>query len=285
MSQGSEAMAVQGLSLLTNRGATTSNRALTRISRDLHGSVNRLSSGLRVQSASDDSAALSQTENLRAQRLGAQQAMRNANDGLNILNTAEATYQSVSDTLSRMRELAVQAASDGLTDQERGLLEVEFLALQNEIDRMATVAEYNGIQLADGSVSDLTFHVGYRNTAFDGITADLDDIRSDALGVGAGVGVGDQSGAQSAIDSVDAALETLSESRAGLGATINRLSQAVSTLMSADTNFAEAIGNGRDADVGAESADFARDQVRQQAGVAMLAQSNTLAQVALRLLG
>jgi flagellin len=285
MSQGSEAMAVQGLSLLTNRGATTSNRALTRISRDLHDSVSRLSSGLRVQSASEDSAALSQTENLRAQRLGAQQAMRNANDGLNILNTAEATYQSVSDTLSRMRELAVQAASDGLTDQERGLLEVEFLALQNEIDRMATVAEYNGIQLADGSVSDLTFHVGYRNTAFDGITADLDDIRSDALGVGAGVGVGDQSGAQSAIDSVDAALETLSESRAGLGATINRLSQAVSTLMSADTNFAEAIGNGRDADVGAESADFARDQVRQQAGVAMLAQSNTLAQVALRLLG
>lgn len=278
-------MAVQGLSLLTNRGATTSNRALTRISRDLHDSVNRLSSGLRVQSASEDSAALSQTENLRAQRLGAQQAMRNANDGLNILNTAEATYQSVSDTLSRMRELAVQAASDGLTDQERGLLEVEFLALQNEIDRMATVAEYNGIQLADGSVSDLTFHVGYRNTAFDGITADLDDIRSDALGVGAGVGVGNQSGAQSAIDSVDAALETLSESRAGLGGSINRLSQAVSTLMSADTNFAEAIGNGRDADVGAESADFARDQVRQQAGVAMLAQSNTLAQVALRLLG
>jgi flagellin len=285
MSQGSEAMAVQGLSLLTNRGATTSNRALTRISRDLHDSVSRLSSGLRVQSASEDSAALSQTENLRAQRLGAQQAMRNANDGLNILNTAEATYQSVSDTLSRMRELAVQAASDGLTDQERGLLEVEFLALQNEIDRMATVAEYNGIQLADGSVSDLTFHVGYRNTAFDGITADLDDIRSDALGVGAGVGVGNQSGAQSAIDSVDAALETLSESRAGLGGSINRLSQAVSTLMSADTNFAEAIGNGRDADVGAESADFARDQVRQQAGVAMLAQSNTLAQVALRLLG
>jgi flagellin len=278
-------MAAQGLSIVTNRGAMRSNNALSHTARAVHKSVNRLSSGLRVQSASDDSAALSQTENLRAQRLGAQQAIRNANDGVSILNTAEATYQSTSDTLSRMRELAVQAASDGLTDLERGLLDTEFLALQDEIDRMAEVAQYNDIQLADGSVPDLTFHVGFRNTTFDGIKADLNDIRADALGVGAGVGIGDQAGARDAIDSVDGAMETLSDSRSGIGATISRLNQAISNLMSAETHFGQAVGNGRDADIGAESATFAREQVLQQAGVAMVAQSNTMAQNALRLLG
>ena len=139
------------LSIVTNTGAMRSNRSVMKSARAVHQAVDRMSSGLRVRSASDDAAALSTAENMRAQRKGIQQAIRNANDGVSILNTTEATYQSVSDTLVRMRELSVQAASDGLTDTERGYLDEEFQALALEIDRMASVAQYNDIQLADGS--------------------------------------------------------------------------------------------------------------------------------------
>ena len=117
------------LSIVTNSGAMRSNQSVMRSAKAVHKSVDRMSSGLRVRSAADDAAALSTAENLRAQRRGIQQAIRNANDGVSILNVAEATYQSVSDTLVRMRELSVQAASDGLTDTERDHLDVEFQAL------------------------------------------------------------------------------------------------------------------------------------------------------------
>ena len=271
------------LSIVTNSGAMRSNRAVHNSSRAVHEAVNRMSSGLRVQSASDDAAALSTAENMRAQRRGIQQAIRNANDGVSILNTTEATYQSVSDTLVRMRELSVQAASDGLTDAERGHLDQEFQLLIQEIDRMASVAQFNDIQLADGSVPSLTFQVGYRNSGDDQITATLNDLRSAALGVN-GQEVDTRAEAQVSIDAIDSAMETLSDDRSVIGSTINRLQAAVSNLMQTDANFGEAVGNARDADIGAESIGFAREQVLQQAGIAMIAQSNSLSQNALRLL-
>ena len=271
------------LSIVTNSGAMRSNRAVHNSSRAVHQAVNRMSSGLRVQSASDDAAALSTAENMRAQRKGIQQAIRNANDGVSILNTTEATYQSVSDTLVRMRELSVQAASDGLTDAERGHLDQEFQLLIQEIDRMASVAQFNDIQLADGSVPSLTFQVGYRNSGDDQITATLNDLRSAALGVN-GQEIDTRAEAQVSIDAIDSAMETLSDDRSVIGSTINRLQAAVSNLMQTDANFGDAVGNARDADIGAESIGFAREQVLQQAGIAMIAQSNSMAQNALRLL-
>ena len=271
------------LSIVTNSGAMRSNRAVHNSSRAVHQAVNRMSSGLRVQSASDDAAALSTAENMRAQRKGIQQAIRNANDGVSILNTTEATYQSVSDTLVRMRELSIQAASDGLTGAERGHLDQEFQLLIQEIDRMASVAQFNDIQLADGSVSSLTFQVGYRNSGDDQITATLNDLRSAALGVN-GQEIDTRAEAQVSIDAIDSAMETLSDDRSVIGSTINRLQAAVSNLMQTDANFGDAVGNARDADIGAESIGFAREQVLQQAGIAMIAQSNSMAQNALRLL-
>jgi flagellin len=242
-----------------------------------------MSSGLRVRSASDDAAALSTAENMRAQRKGIQQAIRNANDGVSILNTTEATYQSVSDTLVRMRELSVQAANDGITDTERAYLDEEFQAITLEIDRMASVAQFNDIQLADGSVPSLTFQVGYRNTGNDQITATLNDLQTAALGVDAET-LTTRTDAADAITAIDDAMETLSNDRTGIGSTISRLEAVVSNLMSADGAFADAVGNARDADIGAESIGFAREQVLQQAGIAMIAQSNSIAQNALRLL-
>lgn len=271
------------LSIVTNTGAMRSNRSVMKSAKSVHQSISRMSSGLRVRSASDDAAALSTAENMRAQRKGLQQAMRNANDGISILNTTEATYQGVSDTLIRMRELSVQAASDGLTDTEREYLDEEFQAITLEIDRMASVAQYNDIQLADGSVPDLTFQIGYRNSGNDQIVATLNDLQSAALGVNA-ESIATRTDASDAISTIDTAMEILSEDRSGIGSTINRLEAVVSNLMSTDGSFGDAVGNARDADIGAESISFAREQVLQQAGIAMIAQSNSIAQNALRLL-
>jgi flagellin len=271
------------LSIVTNTGAMRSNRSVMKSAKSVHQSISRMSSGLRVRSASDDAAALSTAENMRAQRKGLQQAMRNANDGISILNTTEATYQGVSDTLIRMRELSVQAASDGLTDTERQYLDEEFQAITLEIDRMASVAQYNDIQLADGSVPDLTFQIGYRNSGNDQIVATLNDLQSAALGVN-GESIATRTDASDAISTIDTAMEILSEDRSGIGSTINRLEAVVSNLMSTDGSFGDAVGNARDADIGAESISFAREQVLQQAGIAMIAQSNSIAQNALRLL-
>ena len=224
---------------------------------------------------------------MRAQLRGFQQASRNANDGMSIMNTAESAYQSISDTLIRMRELAVEAANDSLSDTERGFLDTEFQDLEAEITRISDVTEFNGIQLLDGTAGDagtMTFQVGTRNGANDRSTVDLDDQDSTALGVNASA-VDTRDNAPSAIDEIDTALESLNTDRASLGATINSLNVAVTNLSTTIENYGAAVGTIRDADIGAESANFAREQVLQQAGVSMLSQANALPNLALRLLG
>jgi len=248
--------------------------------------IGRLSSGLRVQSAADDAAGLAVSENMRAQLKGFEQAMRNANDGISILQTAESAYQSISDTLIRMRELAVEAASDSLSNTERGFLDTEFQDLIVEITRISDVTEFNGIQLLDGTAGTagtMTFQVGTRNTVNDRVTVTLTDQDSSALGIDTSA-VSTLAGAQAAIEEIDVAMEELNTDRSSLGATISSLSVAVDNLATTVENYGASVGVIRDADIGAESAEFARQQVLQQAGVAMLAQANTLPNLALRLL-
>jgi len=250
-------------------------------------SIGRLSSGLRVSSAADDAAGLAVSENMRAQLRGYQQGQRNANDGISIVQTAEAAYQSISDTLIRMRELAVEAANDSLSDTERGFLDTEFQDLEAEITRISDVTEFNGIQLLDGTAGNagtMTFQVGTRNSANDRITVDLADQDSTALAVNNSA-VDSRANAQSAIDDIDTAMESLNTDRASLGATINSLNVAVTNLSSTVENYGSALGTIRDADVGVEAAEFSRQQVLQQAGVSMLAQANAMPNLALRLLG
>jgi flagellin len=142
---------MSGLGINTNVASITAQTNMWRSSANMRQSISRLSSGLRVESAADDAAGMAISENLKAQNRGFQQAMRNANEGVGILQVAESAYQKSSDILSRMRELAVQAASDGLSDTERGYLDTEFQDLVSELDRISDVTEYNGVQLMDGS--------------------------------------------------------------------------------------------------------------------------------------
>ena len=274
------------LAIMTNSGSLTAQNNLMKTTQAMNKSIGRLSSGLRVTSASDDAAGLAVSENMRAQLKGFQQASRNANDGVAIVQTAEAAYQSISDTLVRMRELSVEAANDSISDTERGFLDEEFQALSNEIDRISNVTEFNGINLLDGTAGDggtLTFQVGTRNSANDRITVDLDAQAGTDLGVD-GSAVDVISNAQAAISEIDTALESLNTDRASLGATINSLSLSVNNLSATIENYGNAVGNIRDTDIGAESAEFSKSQVLQQAGVAMLSQANQAQQNVLSLL-
>ena len=278
---------MSGLAVMTNAGSLRAMSNLSTTTRALNKTIGRLSSGLRVESAADDAAGLAVTENMRGQMRGYQQAVRNANDGISILQTAESAYQSISDTLIRMRELAVEAANDSLSDVERGFLDTEFQDLEAEITRISDVTEFNGINLLDGTAGaagTMTFQVGTRNSADDRITIGLEDQDSTNLGVNASA-VDNRANAQTAIEELDTALESLNTDRSVLGSTISSLNTAVSNLASSVENYGTAMGQIRDADIGAESANFAREQVLQQAGVAMLSQANTLPNLALRLLG
>jgi len=229
------------------------------------------------------------SENMRAQLKGFQQAMRNANDGVAVLQTTESGYQSVSDLLIRMRELAVQSANDSVSDTERGYLNTEFQDLIAEIDRVSSVVEYNGIQLLDGTAGsagdgNMVFQVGTRNSADDRITIKLEVQDASALGVDTDA-VASQSSSQSAIGSIDLALEALSTDRAQIGSTINTLNVAVDGLSSSIENYGNAMSQIKDTDMAEESSNFSKSNVLQQAGVAMLSQANSTPNLVLRLLG
>jgi len=277
------------LAINTNVGSLTAQRNLQKTARGLHQSISRLSSGTRINSAADNAAGMAVSENMRAQLKGFQQAMRNANDGVAVLQTAESGYQSLSDLLVRMRELAVQSANDSVSDTERGYLNTEFADLIEEMDRISSVVEYNGIQLLDGTAGaagtgSMTFQVGTRDSLNDRIIIQLDNQDANSLGVDTDT-ISSQATAQASITAIDSALEFLSTDRAKIGSTINTLNVAVDGLGSSIENYGTAISQIKDTDMAAESSSFSKSNVLQQAGVAMLSQANQTPNLVMRLLG
>jgi len=275
------------LAINTNVASLGAQRQLLSTGRTMSQSIERLSSGLKINSSADDAAGMAVAEGLRAQNLGFQQAVENANDANAILATAEGAYNTIADTLIRMRELAIQSASDGLTDTERGYVNTEFAQLLTEIDRVADVTEYNGINLLDGTAGTagaMVFQVGTRNSTNDQIGITLTDQDGTALAVN-GATVETLVNAQLAIDTIDLAIGTLATDRAVLGATQNRLTAAIDNLGLTIENLSAAQSQISDTDVASESANFTKSQVLMQAGVAMLSQANATPNLALRLLG
>ena len=276
------------MAIMTNSSALNATRNLSVTGRKMGTSIERLSSGLKINSASDDAAGMAVSVGLTAQTKGFQQAMENSNEAIALLQTAEGSYNSISDILIRMRELAVQSSSDTLTDKERAYLDTEFEDLTAEITRISDVAEYNGIQLLDGTAGDgagnMVFQVGTRNTANDQITINLGNQDAATLGVDA-LDLTNLANSQAAITTIDTALDTLATDRATLGSNINELTAAVDNLAVTIENLSAANSQIKDADIAAESADFTKHQVLMQSGVAMLSQANGVSQMALRLLG
>ena len=276
------------LAISTNVSSINAQRNLLRTGRLLNQAITRLSSGLKINSASDDAAGIAVSEGLRAQIRGFEQAIENANDGIAILQTAEGSYNSVSDLLIRMRELAVQSANDSLTDKERLYLDTEFEDLTTEITRVSNVAEYNGVLLLDGTAGDgsgnMVFQVGTRNTLNDQIGITLGSQSAVTLGVDV-LDINTLGTAQTAITEIDDALDTLATDRATLGSKINELTAAVDNLSLTVENLSTANSQIRDADIARESAAFTKHNVLMQSGVSMLSQANTVPQMALKLLG
>ena len=269
------------MAIMTNSSALNATRNLSVTGRKMGTSIERLSSGLKINSASDDAAGMAVSVGLTAQTKGFQQAMENSNEAIALLQTAEGSYNSISDILIRMRELAVQSSSDTLTDKERAYLDTEFEDLTAEITRISDVAEYNGIQLLDGTAGDgagnMVFQVGTRNTANDQITINLGNQDAATLGVDA-LDLTNLANSQAAITTIDTALDTLATDRATLGSNINELTAAVDNLAVTIENLSAANSQIKDADIAAESADFTKHQVLMQSGVAMLSQANGVSQ-------
>ena len=245
-------------------------------------SVERLSSGLRINRAADDAAGLAISEKMRGQIRGLQQAQRNAQDGISLIQTAEGALNEVHAILQRMRELAVQAANDTYVDDDREHLQAEIGQLIKEIDRIAQYTEFNTQTLLNGDFKDKVFHVG-ANAGQD-IKVTIDDMSAAALGVEE-VNISTQGGADDAISAIDDAIKQVSQQRANLGAVQNRLEHTIANLGVTIENLQASESRIRDADMAKEMSEFVRSQILQQAATAMLAQANLVPQTVLQLLG
>ena len=270
----------------TNLAALNAWRNMTINNDKMSKSLEKLSSGYRVNRAADDAAGLAVSEKMRAQVRGLNMAVRNAQDGVSLVQTAEGGAQKIQDMLQRMRELAVQASNDTLTDPDRALLQEEFQNLIQEIDRTANSTKFNTKALIDGSVAGttLTIQVGPgTSTSADHITISLQALDAAALQVD-GLNINNVTAAQAAINQLDSAINDVSTARANFGALQNRLEAAIETLLIQAENLTAAESRIRDVDMAQEMANFTKFQILQQASTAMLAQANVAPQSILSLL-
>ncbi|MCH2532804.1 MAG: flagellin FliC [Bdellovibrionales bacterium] len=275
-----------GLRINTNTASLNAQRNLSGTKLALDKSLERLSSGFRINRAGDDAAGLAISENLKAQIRGLKQASRNASDGVSLVQVAEGGLNEISSILIRLRELSVQAASDTIGPVERQFLNVEYDQLVSEIDRIADSAEFNGTQLLSGTGSILDFQVGTRNDpnidrlSFDASKA---DANSAALGVNL-TSVADKASAQNSLTALDQAIVSVSAMRADFGAIQNRLQSTISNIAVSIENMSAANSRIRDVDVAEETAELTKNNILQSAGVSVLAQANQSSQAALQLL-
>jgi flagellin len=264
-----------GLSVYNNVEAMNAHRLLSNTNSQLSKSMERLSSGLRINRAADDAAGLAVSEGMRSQIRGMNVASRNAQDGVSMVQVADGALSNVGDMLQRVRDLAVQASNGTLTDQQRGNLDTEVQQVLTEIGKTGTDTEFNGLKILAGSVataaSAVTLQVGAnasQNIAFVIATVSASD-----LGI-SGIAVSTAASASAAIASLDAAINTVTTNRANLGAIQNRLESTISRLGMTSENVQAAESRIRDADMASEMIDFTKNQILQQSGTAMLAQAN-----------
>ena len=277
-----------GLRIATNVSSLTSQRNLRQTRELLDRSLERLSTGYRINRAGDDAAGLAISEKLRAKIRGLVQAQRNSSDGISLIQVAEGGLNEVQNILVRLRELGVQAASDTIGPRERKYLDVEYSSLRDEIDRIANSTEFNGTFLLDGTGGSLDFQVntggdnilGIDRISFDAFRL---DVNSDKLGL-EGLTVVTKEDAQRSLARIDAALDDVSSVRADLGALENRLSSTVRSLGISIENLSAANSRIKDVDIADETAEMTKHSILMQAGTSVLSQANSIPKMALTLL-
>jgi len=274
-----------GLRVQTNIASLNAQRNLRSNGSGLEKSMERLSSGYRINKSMDDVAGLSISENLKSQIRGLGQAQRNAQDGISFVQVAEGGLNETSNILTRLRELSTQAASDTIGQTERGFVNIEVQQLKQEIDRIAQTTEYSGTKLLDGSGGTLDFQVGIHGNENNRISYDASQANSTASSLGvSGISVTDKGDARSALDAVDEAIKKVAAMRGSFGAVQSRMGSTINNIEVYKENLSSANSRIRDADIAEESANLAKTSILQNAGVATLSQANQSTSLALKLL-
>lgn len=274
-----------GLRVNTNTASINAQRNLASVTDRLSTNFRRLSTGLRISTAADDAAGLAISERLRSQVRSLDQAKRNANDGISLVQTAEGALNEVNSVLTRLRELSIQSANGSVSNQDKDTLNEEFTSLVDEIDRIAQSTEFNGINLLDGSSASVSFQVGYGTTAgVDTLDVTLQAADETALGLDS-LDISSTGNTSTAIAAIDTAINTVSSLRGSLGAAQNRLGSTINNLAIQTENLSAAESRIRDVDVAYETAQLTRNSILQQASISVLAQANAQPQAALALLG
>ena len=275
-----------GLRINTNVASLNARRNLGKTRFELSRTLEKLSSGERINRAGDDAAGLAISENLKAQIRGLGQAERNAEDGISLVQIAEGALAEISNILIRLRELSVQAASDTIGRTERKFLNVEFEQLTSEIDRIANSTEFNRVPLLNGTGAVFDIQIGTRNDPIsDRLTFDASsaDVNVAALGLNL-ASVADKISSQNSLSSIDQAIVSVSAIRADFGALQNRLQSTVNNIAVSIENLSAANSRVRDADIAKETAELTRANILVQAGTSVLAQANSSSRNALQLI-
>ena len=273
----------------TNVASLNAQRNLNKSQLGLNRSMQRLSSGMRINSAKDDAAGLAISDRMTSQIRGLNQASRNAQDGISMAQTAEGALVETTNLLQRMREIAVQSANDTNTESDRTSLDAEVKQLQAEIDRIANNTQFNSQNLLSGGFSagagSAVFHVGAN--ADQTIILNINNMRGSALGSGindALLDVSTQAAANSAIGMIDSAIADVDTQRGDLGAVMNRLESTIANLSNVSENLSASRSRILDADIAQETSEMTKNNILQQAGVSVLSQANQSTQLALGLL-
>ncbi len=275
-----------GLRIATNTTALNAHRQMANTRMRLDASLEKLSSGSRINHAGDDAAGLAISENLRAQVRGIRQARRNAMDGVSLIQVSEGGLNEISNIIVRLRELSIQAASDTIGDVERQFTDREFQSLKQEIDRIANVTEFNGTPLLNGRGGIFEIQVGtHNNPILDRVVynGERADASLDALQLG-GESVATKQGAQLSLSVIDDALIRVNSIRADLGAMQNRLQSTINNLAISDENLSAANSRIRDADFAVEVSEMTKENILMQSGISVLGHANNINSAAIKLL-
>ena len=276
-----------GMRINTNTTSLAAQRSLGKVTQSSANNMEKLASGSRINSSSDDAAGLAISEQLKADIRSSRQATRNAGDGISMIQTAEGGMNEVSNILVRLRELSVQSASDTVGDTERGFSDKEYQNLTKELERISQSTEFNGTKLLNGEGDNLDFQIGINNDEFqDRIQYETGatNVTASALGVD-GSGVASKGDAQDNLEKLDTAISSVNANRSVLGALQNRLQSTISNLEVKTENLSAANSRIRDTDVAEVTANLTRDNIVKQASVSVLSQANNAQQGALRLIG
>lgn len=276
-----------GMRIATNMSAITAQRSMTTNTREMQKSMSQLSTGSRITKAGDDAAGLAISENLKSQIRSFGQASRNANDGISMIQTAEQGMGEVSNMVTRLRELGIQAGSDTIGDTERGFIQKEVAAMKSEIQRVADATTFGSRKLLDGTGGTYDIHIGVgaeEKTDWIAFDSSVSNVQLDNLGLD-GLDFSSKDGAREGLAKIDMAQSNVNGSRATLGALSNRLNSTVEVLATMKENMSAANSQIRDTDVAASSSEMVRNNILLQGTTATLAQANQQPALALKLIG